>query len=393
MPYLDHAATTPLRPEVLAVMTPWLTSEFGNPSSAHGPGRRARVAVEQAREKVAAVLQCEPAEVVFTSGGTESNTAAIMGVLGADAVNGARRGSIVTTASEHLAILDPLIALHRRGQNVAFLAPDSEGLLCLDALTSAVSTDTALVSAIWVNNETGAVSPIVEAARISHEAGALFHTDAVQAAGHVPIDLATTEVDLLTLSGHKLGGPKGTGVLFVRAGTPWAPLFRGGAQERGRRAGTENVAGIVGLAEAVRLAEAEREEVAARLHRLRKRLLEVLLQELGEWMHIHTPTSGEDGVGAQSSAHILSVSFTGRAGGPLDGEMLLLGLDVEGVHVSAGSACTSGALESSHVLRAMGVSDDIAAATVRFSLGRATTPADIDAAAESTVRVVRRMTS
>jgi cysteine desulfurase len=384
--YLDHAATSPLRPEALRAMMPYLEGEFGNPSSLHGPGRRARVAVERAREQVATVLGCAPGEVVFTSGGTEANNAALFGVLGDSP---SAEAGLITTAAEHHAVLAPARTLRERGRRVTILTPTETGSVSVASLDGLVHPGD-LASVMWVNNEVGTISPVRDLADAAREAGGIVHTDAVQAAGHLPLNVDDLGVDLLSLSGHKVGGPKGVGVLYVRAGAPWRPFVRGGSQERARRGGTENVAGVVGLAVALEHAEAEREALRDVHIMLRNRLVERLDAELGAHLHVHTPgvTTQQPGM---SSAHILSVSVTGREGRAVDGEMLLVALDMEGVCVSAGSACTSGALEPSHVLRAMGVPDDVAQATVRFSLGLQTTAADVDGAAEALVRVLRRM--
>ncbi|WP_412068102.1 cysteine desulfurase family protein [Rubrivirga sp. IMCC43871] len=372
--YLDHAATTPLHPEALAAMLPHLGA-VGNPSSLHTAGRRARVAVDRARGTVADVLGCEPGEVVFTSGGTESDNAAIRGALAAQP----DRPGLVTGSTEHKAVLATAKALAAAGHPVAILPPGSDGRLAPDAVAQACDATTGLVSAMWVNNETGAVNPVAEIASVAHESGALAHTDAVQAAGHFSLDVDALGVDLLSLSAHKLGGPQGVGALYVRAGTPFAGPQTGGAQERGRRGGTENVAGIVGFATALALAEAEREATAARIDGLRRDLLARLREALGDRLHPNTPDA--------CAPHILSVSIAGG----LDGEMLLAALDLDGVAVSAGSACTSGALEPSHVLLALGVPRELAAATLRFSLGRTTTTAEVARAADTVGRVVSRL--
>ena len=383
MPYLDHAATTPLRPEALDAMLPWLRDAHGNASSVHGPGRRARVAVEQARRDVAEAMGCEPAEVVFTSGGTEADNAALLGVLGAPEMRAAGRTALVTSAAEHDAVLRAADRLEAAGHAVARLAPGAAGAPTPEAVADALTPATGLVSVMAVNNETGALADVRGIAEAAHAGGAWVHTDAVQAAGLLDVRLGTLGADLLTVSAHKVGGPTGVGALAIRQGVPFAPLIAGGAQERRRRGGTENVAGVVGFAAALRLAHAEREATAARLGALRDRLRARLVASFGDRVVVNTPEA--------AAPHILNVSFRPGAGGPLDGEMLLLGLDLEGVHVSAGSACTSGALEPSHVLLAMGVPRDTAAATVRVSLGRTTEAADTDAAAEALGRVVARL--
>jgi cysteine desulfurase len=383
VPYLDHAATTPLREEAFEAMLPFLRDEFGNPSSTHGPGRRARVAVERARARVAGVLSCEPGEVVFASGGTEADNLALRGALTGAALRETGRPGLVTSAVEHEAVLRTAEALGAEGHPVDILLPNDTGRLAARAVEEALSDKTGLVSAMLVNNETGAVNDVAEIARAARQQGARVHTDAVQASGLLPLDVGALDVDLLSLSAHKVGGPKGAGALYVRAGTPFGAVQTGGAQERRRRGGTENVAAVVGFAEALALAEAEREAHAARLTRLRDRLLGHVRQSFGERVHVNTPEV--------AAPHVLSFSFRPGAAGPLDGEMLLVGLDLEGVHASAGSACTSGALEPSHVLLALGVERETAGATVRFSLGRGTTEADVDAAADALDRVVGRM--
>ncbi|MEM6326902.1 MAG: cysteine desulfurase family protein [Bacteroidota bacterium] len=382
MPYLDHAATTPLREEVLEAMLPWLREGFGNPSSLHGPGRQARVAVDRARGEIADVLGCEPGEVLFTSGGTEADNAAIRGVLTGGAVRETGRPGLVTSAAEHEAVLRPAEALRGDGHPVEIVAPLPTGAPDPARLGAAVNEATGLVSAMLVNNEVGAIGSIREIAEAAHARGALCHTDAVQAPGLLPLRVDDLGVDLLSLSGHKVNGPKGIGALVVRTGTPFSPLVRGGSQERGRRGGTENVAAIVGFATALTLAEAERDETTTCLHRLRSRLTAALRETISD-LHVNTHEV--------SAPHVLNVSLPPSDRGSADGEMLLLGLDLEGVHVSAGSACTSGALTPSHVLLAMGVPHETAAATVRFSLGRTTTEADVDVAAEAFARVVARI--
>ena len=382
MPYLDHAATTPLRPDALEAMLPWL-SAVGNASSVHRAGRQARVAVERAREHVADVLGAEPGEVVFTSGGTEADNLALRGVLTGDALRHTGRGGLVTSAVEHHAVLHTAHALAADGHPVAVLPPDAHGRLAPDALADAVSEDTGLVSAMLVNNETGAVNDVSALAQVAHERGAAVHTDAVQAAGLLALDVDGLGADLLSLSAHKVGGPQGVGALFVRAGTPFASVQTGGAQERGRRGGTENVAGIVGFATALTLAERERGATAERLRGLRDALRARLAQALGERLVLNTP--------ADAAPHIVNVSVQPGPGGALDGEMLLAALDLDGVLASAGSACTSGALEPSHVIQALGVRRDTAGATVRFSLGRETTEADVAQAASALARIVERL--
>jgi len=389
--YLDHAATTPLDPAVLEAMRPFLTERFGNPSSLHTAGRAARVALEEARGRVADVLGCTPAEVVFTSGGTEADNAALRGPLTGDARAATGRGGLVTSLAEHEAVLRTAEGLRDEGHEVTFLAPGPHGAVTEAQVREALTPETGLVSVMLVNNEVGTVSPVAAIAEAAHAAGALVHTDAVQAAGLLPLDVDRLGVDLLSLSAHKVRGPKGFGALYVRTGTPFSPLVRGGAQERRRRGGTENVAAAVGFAEALTRAEAAREATAARLTALRDRLAARIHAAFGMAVRFNTPLEGFSPTSAPTAPHILSVSFPPGPAGPLDGEMLLLGLDLAGVCASAGSACTSGALEPSHVLLAMAVPRDIAAATLRFSLGTETTAADVDAAADALEMVVERL--
>jgi cysteine desulfurase len=385
--YLDYAATTPLDPAVLAAMRPHLTEHFGNPSSVHALGRKARVALEGARETVAACIGAEPSEIVFTSGGTEADNLALRGVLrGAGGTE--RAGGLVTGAAEHNAVLEPAEALAEEGVPVQVLAPGPSGAVSPAQVAEALTEETALVSLMHTNNEVGTRTRLAEVADVCRERGVLLHTDAVQAAAD--LDVQALGVDLASLSAHKVYGPKGVGALYVRSGVELVPLVRGGAQERGQRGGTENVAAIVGMAEAMRRAGEAAGERAAHLRGLQQHLAEQLRATFGEGARINTPL--EEGAAA---AHILSVSFpSGKEpplGPPLDGEMLLLNLDVEGVRAAAGSACTSGALEPSHVLQAMGLPRETAAATVRFSFGKDTTTADLDHAADALEAVLMRM--
>ncbi len=389
--YLDHAATTPLDEAVLGAMLPYLREHYGNASSVHALGRRARFAVEAAREQVAEILGAEPGEIVFTSGGTEADNAALRGVL----TSPDRRGpGLVTSAVEHEAVLRTAEALRDAGHPVTVLPPQPSGAVTAEQVSEAITEETGLVSLMMVNNELGTLSPIREIAEVCRERGVPLHTDAVQAAGLYALDVNDPSagsgqalgVDLLSLSAHKVYGPKGAGVLWVRAGTPLAPFVVGGAQERRRRGGTENVAAVVGLAEALSRAAETAEAEHARLRGLRDRLAGSIRAAFGEAVRFNTPLG-------DSAPHLLSVSFPPAEGRALDGEMLLLGLDVAGVWVSGGSACTSGAVEPSHVLRALGIPRATASATLRFSLGRGTTEADLDFAAEQLAAVVGRMRS
>jgi cysteine desulfurase len=370
--YLDHNATTPLDPAVLEAMLPFLREDYGNPSSLHSFGQRARAAVEEARARVAALVGAEPAEIVFTGGGSEADNLALRGV---SAKARAPRTGIVCSAIEHHAVLNPAKALAEEGRPARTVRVGAGGVVDLEDLEAAVDQGTALVSVMLANNETGVVQPVAEVARLARARGALVHCDAVQAAGRLAVDVRVLDVDLLTLSAHKLYGPKGVGALYVRRRTPMAPLVRGGAQERNRRAGTENVAGIVGFGEAASLARRRLEEDAARVAPLRDRLEARLLE---------VPGARRNGDGPRVP-NTTNVSFEGA-----DAEALVAALDLEGVAVSTGAACAAGGLEPSHVLRAMGLPPERVQSSLRFSLGRGTTEADVDRAAEVTAAVVAR---
>ena len=361
--YLDHNATTPVDPRVVDAMLPFLREQYGNPSSLHWFGQRARAAVEEARAAVAALVGAEPADVVFTASGSESDNMAVRGV--AARAKEPRRG-VVVSAIEHHAVLNTAKGLREDGGPVAVVRAGASGLVDLDDLAVKVDSSTALVSLMLANNETGVVQPVAEAARLARERGALVHCDAVQAAGKVKVDVRALGVDLLTLSAHKLYGPKGTGCLVVKRGTPMAPLVRGGGQERNRRAGTENVAGIVGFGAAARLAAESLEAEAARVAALRDRLEARLLA---------LPGAERNGDGPRLP-NTTNVSFAGA-----EAEGLLIALDLEGVAVSTGAACAAGAVEPSHVLRAMGFPPERVQSSLRLSLGRSTTEADVDRAA------------
>lgn len=376
--YLDHAATTPLDPVVLEAMLPFLREHFGNASSVHAAGRRARFAVEDCRERVAAHLGAEPGEIVFTSGGTEADNAALRGILTRP------DQGLVTSAAEHEAVLRPAEALRRAGHPVVVLSPEKAGAVTAAQVEAALTDETALVSLLHANNEIGTFTPVEEIAACCRRRGVLLHVDAVQTAGLYPLKVDALGVDLLTLSAHKFYGPKGAGVLYVRGGVPFEPLVSGGSQERKRRGGTENVAAIVGLALALDRALAEAEARRAHLAQLRGRLLAALDAALGGAFVLNTPADG-------AAPHVVNIAFPPGEGHALDGEMLLLNLDLEGVSVSAGSACTSGTVEPSHVLTALGLERATAAAAVRFSPGRSTTEEDIDYAVDALRRVVLRM--
>jgi cysteine desulfurase len=363
--YLDHAATTPVRAEVRAAMEPFLGPRFGNPSSTHRWGREARAALDEARERLARCLGARPEELCFTSGGTEADNLALLGVWRARRSEGGGRNAVVTTQIEHKAVLAAAHQALREGAEERELNVGPDGLVDRASFDRFVIEDVAVCSIMWVNNETGVVQPIPELAAAAKSRGVTFHTDAVQAFGKMPIDLAELPVDLLTLSGHKIGAPKGIGAIYVRRGTPLEPLFFGGSQDRGRRPGTENVAAAVGLSVAAELAVAERAAEWARLEALRDRLERSILERV--------PDAVVHGLGAPRAPHILNVSVPG-----VDSESLLMALDLRGIAASGGSACQSGNAAPSHVLVAMGVPPELANSAVRMSLGSLTTPAAVD---------------
>jgi len=375
--YLDYAATTPLREEVVAAMAPFASATFGNPSSVHRWGRAAFAALEGAREELAAALGAKPAELFFVRGGTESDNLALLGWC--DAHGDGDTPALAVSAVEHHAVLEAADSAARTGRaRTAILPVSPEGQLDFDEVAAVAAAGPALASVMWVNNETGMVLPVGELAQRARAVGATFHTDAAQALGKVPIDLRTVAVDLLSATGHKLQGPKGTGLLFVREGTRIAPLLHGGGQERALRPGTQDVAGAVGLARAVHMAVEEREVEAARLTELRERMGRELLARI--------PGARLNARGAPRAPHILSVGIPAVK----DGNALLMALDLEGIAVSGGSACLSGAAKRSHVMASLYGADDPYAA-VRYSFGRPTRAEDIERAVEATARVVTRV--
>lgn len=358
--YLDNNATTRVAPEVVAAMQPYWAEQYGNPSSMHTFGGRLHRAVDASREEVARLLHCQPEEVIFTSGGSESDNLAIQGTL---AAADPEKRHLVTTRVEHPAVRGVFHALRNKGYRVSEIGVDTDGALDLQELERALTPDTALVSAMWANNETGVIFPIEEIAEMVKSRGILLHTDAVQAAGKLPIDLGRVPLDLLSLSGHKLHGPKGIGALYVRRGTKLVPQIIGGHQEFGKRAGTENVPGIVGLGTACALAAASLPQEAARLRALRDKLEEGIRKSC--------PDVRVNGRGRLPNTLNISFQF-------LEGEAILLLLDDAGISASSGSACASGSLEPSHVMRAMGVPFTAAHGSIRFSLSRYNTEAEID---------------
>jgi cysteine desulfurase len=355
--YLDHAATTPVRREVREAMEPFYGPRFGNPSSTHRWGRDARAALDEARERLAHCIGARPDELCFTSGGTEGDNLAVLGVWRARRAGG--RNAVVCSPIEHKAVLAAVHQAAREGAEERILAVTAEGLVDDASFDALVRDDAAVCSVMWVNNETGVMQPIPAIAARAKERGVTVHTDAVQAFGKAPIDVRELPVDVLSLSGHKIGAPKGIGAIFVRRGTPLEPMFYGGSQDRGRRPGTENVAAAVGLAVAAELAVAEREAEWQRLETMRDALERAILERVPDAM-VH-------GRGAPRAPHILNLSVPG-----VDGESLLMALDLRGIAASGGSACQSGNAAPSHVLVAMGVAPDLAASAIRMSLGSLT---------------------
>ena len=372
MIYADHAATTPVLPEVFEKMRPYFSGIYANPSAMYRPAREAKSALEAAREEAAKLIGAEPEEICFTSGGTESDTWALRGVL----KRSSNRG-LITTAFEHHAVLNTTQALGREGVRVSYLSPDPNGFISPDSLQNEIGADTALVSILYANNEIGTVQPIRTLAQITHRSGALFHTDAVAAAGQIPISVKEEGIDLLSVSGHKFGAPKGVGFLYVKKGISLPPLFLGGLQERSRRAGTENVAAIVGLGEACRIARERMKENAEKTRSLRDRLLSKLRE---------VPKMKLNGALENRLPGNLNVSFSG-----IEGESLVLLMDVRGICLSTGSACTSGFTQASHVLRAIGCEDELAKGAIRITLGAENTEAEIDTIAAELIAAVRSL--
>jgi cysteine desulfurase len=370
--YMDANATTPLLPEVLDAMRPWFLESFGNPSSIHQHGQRARAAVEQARQSVARLLNCRESEIVFTSGGTESDNMALFGLV--------QPGDhLITSSIEHHAVLHAAERLRDRGAEVTFLPVNAGGAVDPGEVRRSLRPNTKLISVMMANNETGVMQPVEEIGRIAEEADVWFHTDAVQAAGKVPIDVQAIGCDLLSISGHKMHAPQGTGILFVHRGARIEPLFFGGTHERQRRAGTENVPGIVGLGRAAELAaDSLRNSALDRVAAMRDRLERGILERVG--------LCGINGASALRGPNTTNIYFD-----QLEGEALVIALDLKGLAVSGGSACMSGAAEPSYVLEAAGLSPQRARASLRFSLTKLNTDAEIDAALEIIPAAVNRL--
>ena len=373
--YLDNAATTALSPKVLEKMMPYLTDIYGNASSPHSFGQTARIGVEHAREQVARAINADPSEIVFTGCGTESDNTVLFGV----AERYAKKGDhIITTNVEHHAILHSCAALEKKGIKVTYLPVDKDGLVTPEQVRDAITDKTILVSVMFANNEVGTIMPIPEIAAVCHEKGVLFHTDAVQAAGHVPVDVKAMGIDMLSISGHKFHGPKGVGVLYERKGIRLPSYIIGGEQEKGSRAGTENVAGIVGLGEALELAVTNMSETSARMTRMRDRLIEGIEATIPE-VKLN---------GHRTKRLPNNVNFSIKY---IEGESILLMLDMAGIAASSGSACTSGSLDPSHVLLALGLTHEVAHGSVRMTLGDDTTDEDIDYVLETLPKVAHRL--
>ncbi len=382
--YFDHNATTPIEPEVLDAMLPYLRHEFGNASSIHTPGQRARAAVERARAQVAALIAALPEEIIFTSGGTESDNLAILGAVRA---NRSSRRHIITTAIEHHAVLHPCRALGQESFDITYLPVDQHGFVTADSLRTALRPDTLLVSIMHANNETGAIQPISELAAFAHEAGALFHTDAVQSAGKISCDVHALGVDLLSLSAHKFYGPKGVGALFLKTGVALKPLLHGGHNFGEPRPGTENVAGIVGLGAAAHFATKHMQNDAVQIRALRDQIESSMLAEFSREICLpNFPLLHEAQSDGARMPNTTNFSFQG-----VDGEAMVIALDLAGFSCSTGSACSSGTVEPSHVLLALGRSPQMARGGLRISLGRHNTNAEVDSLVRVLIDVVRRL--
>ena len=371
--YMDNAATTATRPEVLEAMLPYFTQNYGNPSSIHAFGRDARRAIENARKQVAAALNCEPREVYFTAGGSESDNWAIRCAL-----QNKQGKHIITSTIEHHAVLHTCEFMEKQGYEVTYLPVDEFGIVSAEDVKKAIRPDTVLITIMAANNEIGTIQPIAEIGKIAKEAGILFHTDAVQAIGAIPVDVKEWNVDMLSLSGHKFHAPKGVGALYVRKGLRITNLIYGGAQERGLRAGTENLPGIVGLGKAIELAVAELPEYSERLSKLRDKLIDGILASI--------PDVQLNGHRTQRLPGNVNVSVR-----YVEGEALLMRLDLAGIAASSGSACTSGSLDPSHVLLAIGLPHEIAHGSLRLSLGSDTTEEDVDYVIETLPNIVNTL--
>lgn len=373
--YLDYAATTPTHPEVVAAMIPYFSEVFGNPSSIYTCGQEAKGALEEARGKVAELIGARDEEIVFTSGGTEADNFAIKGVAYA---NESKGNHIITTTIEHHAVLETCHFLETKGFRVTYLPVDEYGLVAPEEVRQAITSKTILISVMQANNEIGTIEPIAEIGKIAREVGIYFHTDAVQTVGHLPVNVDELSVDLLSMSAHKLYGPKGVGALYIRKGTKLLPFVHGGEQERGRRASTENVPGIVGLGKAVEIARQEMSEEAERVTYLRDKLINGLLERID-----HTRLNGHPTNRLPNNVNV-SIAFA-------EGESMCLNLDLEGICTSTGSACSSAITEPSHVMVALGLPPLEAHSSLRFSLGKWTTEEEIDRVLEVLPRIVAKL--
>jgi len=373
--YLDYAATTPTHPEVVKAMLPYLTNVFGNPSTIYSYGQEARGAVEEARTKVAELIGARGEEITFTSGGTEADNFALKGIAYASEHKG---DHIITTSIEHHAVVESCKFLERRGFKVTYLPVDGYGLVAPQDIKKAITNKTILISVIHANNEVGTIEPIGEIGKIAKEAGICFHTDAVQTVGHIPVNVDALGVDLLSISAHKVYGPKGVGALYIKKGTRLIPLMHGGEQEKRHRAGTENVPAIVGLGKAVELAGQEMDKETEWLTCLRDKLIKGLLERID-----HIRLNGHPLKRLPNNVNV-SVDF-------VEGESMLLNLDLEGICASTGSACSSSSLEPSHILLALGLSPEQAHGSLRFTLGRENTEEDIECVLEVLPRVVAKL--
>ncbi|MCO5176649.1 MAG: cysteine desulfurase [Thermomicrobiales bacterium] len=376
--YLDHAATTPVDPDVVNIMLPFFTERFGNPSSVYETGRDAHVALDWARSTAGTLLGCAPQEIIFTSGATESNNLSIKGVAWWHHFNKPERKRIVVSAIEHHAVLHSAEAMERHDFEVVVVMPDADGIVQPETIRPFITENTCLVSVMLANNEIGTIQPIREIAEIAHAAGAIMHTDAVQAVGAIPVLPNELGVDLMSITAHKFYGPKGTGLLYCRAGSPIDWQQHGGGQENTRRAGTENLAGIVGTVSAMQFAIDEMDERTAHSRRLRDRLLEAILERV--------PNAQLNGHPTLRLPNNANIAFTG-----VDGPALLLALDMVGISASSGSACTSGSTEPSHVLTALGIEEARANGSIRLTVGKDTSDSDVDTAVQEIVSAVERI--
>ncbi len=372
---MDHSATTPVHPEVLEAMLPYFTKHFGNASSVHSFGRDAKNAIEEAREKIADFIGAQPNEIIFTSGGTESDNFAIEGV----AFENSKKGNhIITSIIEHHAVLNTCKHLESHGFHVSYISVDEHGVVDLDHLRNSIREDTILITIMHANNEIGTIEPLKEIGAIAKENGIIFHTDAVQSVGKIPVNVNDLGVDLMTMSAHKIYGPKGIGALYIRRGTKIEPLIRGGHHERNRRAGTENVPGIVGFGKAIEIASADMEQESKRMWDLTEQLKDGLIERIEYVYENSHPT--------KRVPNIINLSFD-----YVEGESIILNLDIKGVAASTGSACTSGSLEPSHVLTALGLCASTAQGAVRFSLGRDNTKEDVDYVIDIMPEIINRL--